>query len=72
MLLIIVGGLRIVTPNTADQFVLEGSRQFDEAYGLSFAQQLKNKDIPEVRFMSFSYYLYIICVFTRVFTHVFI
>ena len=31
----------------ADQFVQEGSRQFDEAYGLSFAQQLKNKDIPE-------------------------
>jgi glutamate dehydrogenase len=27
--------------------VLEGTRQFDEAYGLSFAQQLKNKDIPE-------------------------
>lgn len=46
------GGLRIVTPNTADQFVLEGSRQFDEAYGLSFAQQLKNKDIPEVSRMS--------------------
>lgn len=41
------GGLRIVTPNYEDQFALESSRQFDEAYGLSFAQQLKNKDIPE-------------------------
>jgi len=41
------GGLRLVTPPNADQFVLEGSRQYDEAYGLSFAQQLKNKDIPE-------------------------
>jgi glutamate dehydrogenase len=25
----------------------ESARQFDEAYGLAFAQQLKNKDIPE-------------------------
>lgn len=41
------GGLRIVTPPNADQYVLESSRQFDEAYGLSYAQQLKNKDIPE-------------------------
>lgn len=41
------GGLRLVTPPNPDQFVLEGSRQFDEAYGLSYAQQLKNKDIPE-------------------------
>lgn len=42
------GGLRLVTPASPDQYVLESSRQFDEAYGLSFAQQLKNKDIPEV------------------------
>ena len=42
------GGLRIVTPTNSDQYILESSRQFDEAYGLSFAQQLKNKDIPEV------------------------
>lgn len=41
------GGLRIVTPNNSDQHALESSRQFDEAYGLSYAQQLKNKDIPE-------------------------
>jgi glutamate dehydrogenase len=41
------GGLRIVTPQNSDQYALESSRQFDEAYGLSFAQQLKNKDIPE-------------------------
>lgn len=41
------GGLRIVTPQNSDQFALESSRQFDEAYSLSFAQQLKNKDIPE-------------------------
>lgn len=26
---------------------MESSRQFDEVYGLSYAQQLKNKDIPE-------------------------
>lgn len=41
------GGLRIVTPPSSDQYSLESSRQFDEAYGLSYAQQLKNKDIPE-------------------------
>jgi hypothetical protein len=39
-------GLRIVTPPNGDQHVLESSRQFDEAHGLSFAQQLKNKVIP--------------------------
>lgn len=41
------GGLRIVTPMNSDQYGLESTRQFDEAYGLSYAQQLKNKDIPE-------------------------
>lgn len=41
------GGLRIVTPTNSDQHALESSRQFDEAYGLSYAQQLKNKDIAE-------------------------
>eukprot|EP00595_Chromulina_sp_UTEXLB2642_P000372 CAMPEP_0196762282 /NCGR_PEP_ID=MMETSP1095-20130614/1684_1 /TAXON_ID=96789 ORGANISM="Chromulina nebulosa, Strain UTEXLB2642" /NCGR_SAMPLE_ID=MMETSP1095 /ASSEMBLY_ACC=CAM_ASM_000446 /LENGTH=572 /DNA_ID=CAMNT_0042112867 /DNA_START=1492 /DNA_END=3210 /DNA_ORIENTATION=+ len=41
------GGLRIVTPQNSDQYALESTRQFDEAYGLSYAQQLKNKDIPE-------------------------
>jgi glutamate dehydrogenase len=41
------GGLRIVTPGNNIQYALESARQFDEAYGLSYAQQLKNKDIPE-------------------------
>lgn len=41
------GGLRIVTPQNTDQYALESARQFDEVYGLSYAQQLKNKDIPE-------------------------
>jgi len=36
-----------VTPPTPEQFALESARQFDECYGLSYAQQLKNKDIPE-------------------------
>ena len=37
------GGLRLVTPPNSDKYAQESSRQFDEAYGLSFAQQLKNK-----------------------------
>lgn len=41
------GGLRIVSPPTSEHIAIESSRQFDEAYGLAFAQQLKNKDIPE-------------------------
>eukprot|EP00600_Ochromonadales_sp_CCMP1393_P016692 CAMPEP_0175035864 /NCGR_PEP_ID=MMETSP0005-20121125/23462_1 /TAXON_ID=420556 /ORGANISM="Ochromonas sp., Strain CCMP1393" /LENGTH=1088 /DNA_ID=CAMNT_0016296981 /DNA_START=314 /DNA_END=3581 /DNA_ORIENTATION=- len=41
------GGLRLVTPGNSDQYALESSRQFEEVYGLSHAQQLKNKDIPE-------------------------
>jgi len=41
------GGLRVVTPQNSDQHALESTRQFDEVYGLSYAQQLKNKDIPE-------------------------
>jgi len=41
------GGLRVVTPQNRDQHALESTRHFDEAYGLSHAQQLKNKDIPE-------------------------
>lgn len=41
------GGLRIVTPANSDLYALESSRQYDEVYGLSYAQQLKNKDIPE-------------------------
>jgi glutamate dehydrogenase len=41
------GGLRIVTPGTAEQLALESGRHYDECYGLAFAQQMKNKDIPE-------------------------
>lgn len=41
------GGLRVVTPPNSDLYAIESSRQFDEVYGLSYGQQLKNKDIPE-------------------------
>jgi glutamate dehydrogenase len=41
------GGMRLVTPSSAEQYALESARQYDECYGLAFAQQLKNKDIPE-------------------------
>jgi glutamate dehydrogenase len=41
------GGLRLVTPASSEQFALEAAHQYDECYGLAFAQQLKNKDIPE-------------------------
>ncbi len=41
------GGLRIVTPPNAEQHSVESSRVYGECYGLSWAQQLKNKDIPE-------------------------
>jgi glutamate dehydrogenase len=41
------GGMRLVTPSTAEQHALESSRLYDECYGLAYAQQLKNKDIPE-------------------------
>lgn len=41
------GGLRVVSPPSSEQHALESAKQFDEAYNLSFAQQLKNKDIPE-------------------------
>ena len=41
------GGLRLVTPSTAEQYALESARHYDECYGLAYAQQLKNKDIPE-------------------------
>eukprot|EP00934_Nitzschia_sp_Nitz4_P004085 Nitzschia sp. Nitz4//scaffold23_size168460//152291//155530//NITZ4_002248-RA/size168460-processed-gene-0.99-mRNA-1//1//CDS//3329543722//4075//frame0 len=41
------GGLRLVTPPSIEQFALESARHYDECYGLAFAQQLKNKDIPE-------------------------
>mmetsp|Transcript_27688 Transcript_27688/g.66694 ORF Transcript_27688/g.66694 Transcript_27688/m.66694 type:complete len:1242 (+) Transcript_27688:257-3982(+) len=41
------GGLRLVAPGSSEQLALESARQYDECYGLAFAQQLKNKDIPE-------------------------
>jgi len=41
------GGLRVVAPNTEDQHAAESARIYNEAYSLAFAQQLKNKDIPE-------------------------
>ena len=41
------GGLRVVTPPNAEQHSLESSKVYGECYGLSWAQQLKNKDIPE-------------------------
>jgi glutamate dehydrogenase len=41
------GGLRLVTPPSVEQYALESARHYDECYGLAFAQQLKNKDIPE-------------------------
>jgi len=41
------GGLRLVAPASSEQLALESARHYDECYGLAFAQQLKNKDIPE-------------------------
>ena len=41
------GGLRVVVPRSMFQHGRESERLYDEAYGLSFAQHLKNKDIPE-------------------------
>jgi glutamate dehydrogenase len=41
------GGLRLIAPANSEQLALESARQYDECYGLAFAQQLKNKDIPE-------------------------
>ncbi|CAM9314944.1 unnamed protein product [Discosporangium mesarthrocarpum] len=41
------GGMRIVSPPTSEQVAIEAGRQFDETYALAYAQQLKNKDIPE-------------------------
>lgn len=41
------GGLRVVTPSSHEQYALESARVYNECYGLSWAQQLKNKDIPE-------------------------
>lgn len=41
------GGVRAVRPLGREQHARETERLYDEAYGLAYAQQLKNKDIPE-------------------------
>jgi glutamate dehydrogenase len=41
------GGLRVIRTSGEEQHALEAERLYDEAYNLAFAQQLKNKDIPE-------------------------
>jgi glutamate dehydrogenase len=41
------GGLRLVMPKDNSQFEASLAGLFDEVYGLAFAQQQKNKDIPE-------------------------
>jgi glutamate dehydrogenase len=41
------GGLRVVAPRTKEQYAVESTRIYNEAYSLAYAQQLKNKDIPE-------------------------
>ncbi len=41
------GGLRVIRTTNLAQHTRESERLFDEVYGLSWAQQLKNKDIPE-------------------------
>ncbi|MFZ4751056.1 MAG: NAD-glutamate dehydrogenase domain-containing protein, partial [Phycisphaerales bacterium] len=41
------GGLRVIRTQNHAQHTRESERLFDEVYGLSWAQQLKNKDIPE-------------------------
>lgn len=41
------GGLRVVMPRSQSDHQYAMAGLFDEVYGLSHAQQLKNKDIPE-------------------------
>jgi len=41
------GGLRVVAPPSLEAHVTESRRHFAECFGLAWAQQLKNKDIPE-------------------------
>jgi len=41
------GGLRVVLPPSEEAHSAESRRHFMECFGLSWAQQLKNKDIPE-------------------------
>jgi len=41
------GGLRVVLPPSREAHIAESRRHFMECFGLAWAQQLKNKDIPE-------------------------
>lgn len=41
------GGLRILIPKDGSQYEVSFAGLFDEVIGLAYAQQLKNKDIPE-------------------------
>ena len=41
------GGLRLVLPPSLDAYQIESRRHFNECFSLAWAQQLKNKDIPE-------------------------
>eukprot|EP00299_Pterocystis_sp_00344_P018273 c9127_g1_i1.p1 GENE.c9127_g1_i1~~c9127_g1_i1.p1 ORF type:complete len:1063 (-),score=246.56 c9127_g1_i1:96-3107(-) len=41
------GGVRLVTPQSREAFALESSKHYDEVLSLAYAQQQKNKDIPE-------------------------
>jgi len=41
------GGLRVVQPPTLEAHGVASAGAYDEAYALAYAQQLKNKDIPE-------------------------
>jgi len=41
------GGLRVVLPPSEEAHSAESRRHYMECFGLSWAQQLKNKDIPE-------------------------
>ncbi|MCG8421547.1 MAG: NAD-glutamate dehydrogenase [Proteobacteria bacterium] len=41
------GGMRVVLTRNMAQHTLEAERLYREVYDLAFAQQLKNKDIPE-------------------------
>jgi glutamate dehydrogenase len=41
------GGVRVVRPPSVEQHLRECERHLDEVYELAFAQELKNKDIPE-------------------------
>ena len=41
------GGMRVVTPRNAELHAIGSTTHYTECYSLAYAQQLKNKDIPE-------------------------